>query len=205
MYTTVYPTSIVTRTSLPVYVDDVDDVEAKVVNDPITELVATQVELGLLPKGTHASVKARLVAVEMLSKARAYLNTSTQSIATGTYTKLQLNAENYDALSEFDSTTNYRFTAKGAGYYQVNGALQLLHEAAGKYLRCSIYKNGSIYSEGLIVSGGFEVWTAQISDIVPLAVDDYVELWVYHDGGANRSVDYGTEKTFMSVHKLSSS
>lgn len=60
MYTTFYPTNIVSRTALPVYIDDVDDVEANVVNDPISELVATQAELGTLPSGSAADLTARL-------------------------------------------------------------------------------------------------------------------------------------------------
>jgi len=60
MYTTAYPTNVATRTNLPVWVDNVDDVEAKVVNDPVSELIATQKELGALPKGSAADLTTRL-------------------------------------------------------------------------------------------------------------------------------------------------
>jgi len=60
MYTTVYPTDIANRTNLPVWVDNVDDVEAKTVNDPVTELIAVQKELGTIPSGSAASLTARL-------------------------------------------------------------------------------------------------------------------------------------------------
>lgn len=60
MYTTVYPTAIPSRTNLPVWTDDVDDVEAIVVNDPVTELLACMTELGTLPSGSAASLAARL-------------------------------------------------------------------------------------------------------------------------------------------------
>jgi len=60
MYTTMYPTNIPSRTNLPVWIDNADDVESKVINDPVTELIATQTELGQLPKGSTASVAARL-------------------------------------------------------------------------------------------------------------------------------------------------
>jgi hypothetical protein len=59
-YETNYPTSIPDRTDLPAYVDNVDDVEAKVVNDPTTELIAALTELGTLPKGSAADVASRL-------------------------------------------------------------------------------------------------------------------------------------------------
>ena len=45
---------------------------------------------------------------------------STQSISSGTYTKLQFNTKNYDTNNNFDATTNYRFTPTVAGYYQIN-------------------------------------------------------------------------------------
>ena len=60
MYTTVYPTAIVSHANLPVWIDDVDDVEAKVVNDPVTELIAVQAELGTLPSGSTADLTTRL-------------------------------------------------------------------------------------------------------------------------------------------------
>ncbi|MCX6826887.1 MAG: hypothetical protein NTV06_06455, partial [candidate division Zixibacteria bacterium] len=39
----------------------------------------------------------------------------TQVIASGSYIKVQLNAELYDTYSEFDTASPYRFTAKRAG------------------------------------------------------------------------------------------
>ena len=60
MYTTVYPTGIPSRTGLPVWVDNVDDVEALVVNDPVTELLACLNELGTLPSGSTADLTTRL-------------------------------------------------------------------------------------------------------------------------------------------------
>jgi len=60
MYTTVYPTAIPNRTNLPVWVDDVDDVEALVVNDPVTELLACLTHLGTMPAGSAADLTTRL-------------------------------------------------------------------------------------------------------------------------------------------------
>jgi hypothetical protein len=50
-------------------------------------------------------------------------STANQVTATVTYTKIQLNTENFDTNNNFDSTTNYRFTPTVAGYYQISGAV----------------------------------------------------------------------------------
>ena len=55
-----YPTTIPSITDLPNRVDDVDWLEAARYNELKKELRAVQTELGTLPKGTYATVKARL-------------------------------------------------------------------------------------------------------------------------------------------------
>ena len=55
-----YPTVLPTMGALRTVVDDVDDVIATDHNDLAQEIVALAAELGLLPKGSAASVRARL-------------------------------------------------------------------------------------------------------------------------------------------------
>lgn len=62
----VYPTTIPTDGNLPDRVDDVDWLYAARYNELKKELRACLTELGTLPKGAHADVKARLVAIEAL-------------------------------------------------------------------------------------------------------------------------------------------
>ena len=203
MYTTFYPTNVVTRTNLPAWVDDVDDVEAKVVNDPVTELIVTQLELGQLPKGSHATVKARLDAIEMTSKARGFHTGAPVAVVTGTWTKIVLNGESYDALGEFDHASTYRFTATKSGYYQINAAYLLNLTTTGHYFRIAVRKNGTAYITANFSASIVIMLSAVISDVIPLAVDDYLELYIYHNAGANRSYYAGSDDTFMSIHQLS--
>ena len=51
---------------------------------------------------------------------RAY-NVAVQNISNATWTKVQLTTELFDTNSNFDNSTNYRFTPTVAGYYQFNG------------------------------------------------------------------------------------
>lgn len=107
----------------------------------------------------------------------AYPN-ATQSISAATWTKMQINTEDWDTASCYDNTTNYRFTPTTAGYYQVTGAVES-NAVAHNYFLCGIYKNGSQYKYGnnnpTTASAGP---TAIVSVIVYFnGTTDYVELW----------------------------
>jgi len=59
-----YPDAIPDETDLPDYTDDVSWCTAKVINDLKKELRAIMIELGNNPKGSYASVRARLDALD---------------------------------------------------------------------------------------------------------------------------------------------
>jgi hypothetical protein len=77
----------------------------------------------------------------------AYGTGGNQSISTGTWTKAQLNAEEFDTANCFDSTTNYRFTPTVAGYYQINGNIYFSGTSLVRGI-IAIYKNGAIWKMG---------------------------------------------------------
>ena len=56
----VYPTTVPSLTDLPNVVDDVDWITAAGFNNLKKEVRAICAELGTLPKGTYANVRARL-------------------------------------------------------------------------------------------------------------------------------------------------
>ena len=56
----VYPTTVPTEAELEIVYDDIDIYWAKYHNQYNKEMRAIMTELGLLPKGTYASVRARL-------------------------------------------------------------------------------------------------------------------------------------------------
>jgi len=110
----------------------------------------------------------------------AYRATTNQSISNATATKVQLNTEEFDTNSNFDSTTNYRFTPTVAGYYQINGGIGF---NATTMTLCIIflYKNGSGYKRGT------QIAATQSTDSVGVVSaliyfngsTDYVELYGY--------------------------
>jgi hypothetical protein len=104
----------------------------------------------------------------------AYLG-SNQTVTQSVNTKLQINTEEFDTNSNYD-TANYRFTPTVAGYYQVNGAAAIT-TIGQTYNQVSIYKNGSEYKRGTIssASGTYHV---SISTLVYLnGSTDYIELY----------------------------
>jgi hypothetical protein len=107
---------------------------------------------------------------------RVYRN-GNQTISAATTTKVAFNAESFDTNSNFDSTTNYRFTPTVAGYYQINSIICFTTGAG----QLTIFKNGSMYQTGLEVTynasmGGH----IPISDLIYLnGSTDYVEIYVY--------------------------
>lgn len=67
---------------------------------------------------------------------------SAQTLATATATKLQFQTEEWDTANCFDNATNYRFTPNVDGYYQVTGELAP-NSDCGMFL--FLYKNGTVW------------------------------------------------------------
>ena len=107
----------------------------------------------------------------------AYL-ASGQTITASTFTKVQINTEEFDTNSNYDNATNYRFTPTVAGYYQVNGTIR--YDASTTPTRCivSIYKNGAEFKRGNDL--GNNSTEAIVSTLVYFnGSTDYIELWAY--------------------------
>lgn len=102
-----------------------------------------------------------------------------QDIAHNTLTKVRFNAEVFDVGGNFDSSTNYRFTAPVAGKYLFMGHLYIY---STYQVEIFTYKNGSGYKRfsGPLGSGGNDNPNGlDFLDIIDLAVNDYVEIYGY--------------------------
>jgi len=137
------------------------------------------------------------------SKARAYLTTANQVIESSTPTKVTLNAESYDVNSEFDIVTNYRFTAKIAGYYISTGLVTFAATLDTKIYIAQIYVNGALKCSAANYAGDTDGVGISISDIFYLAIGEYVELYAYHVAGINQELLLGSNYSYLSIHKLS--
>jgi hypothetical protein len=118
----------------------------------------------------------------------AYRSTN-QSVSNVTFTKVQCNIEEFDTNSNYDNTTNYRFTPTVAGYYQVNAEVKMV--GSSQILIASIYKNGSEFKRG--TQAGVSTGTmaaAVVSALIYLnGSTDYIEAYVYQDTGGALNIE----------------
>lgn len=140
------------------------------------------------------------------SRIKVYRGSSTQSVGTGVRTKVEFNAENFDSDNEFDSTTNYRFTATNAGYYLVIAQVTINDMDSGDPVMLTVEKNAStdVLESKTSVSGTTgEHNTYQVSGILSLAASDYLEVDVLHGEGSGEAIINGEELTYLCIHRLS--
>jgi hypothetical protein len=145
---------------------------------------------------------------------RAYRN-GQQTIDHSTVTKVQLNAENFDVNSKFDSSTNYRYTPASTGYYYLSAQASFsANNSSGDMLRrvyVHIYKNGaSLVRKNLKFkdSGGDIILDYSVSvDTIDnsTSASDYYEVFVETNnpnGANNTDVVGGTIYTYFQGYKL---
>lgn len=182
-----------------------DDLSAP---DDNTDLNVSATAHGLCPKfpnntttflrgdGTYAAAGG------FTSKARAYLNTTHQTIGTGSATKVAFNAETYDTNNEFDSTTNRRFTAAAAGVYQVNA--QVYWEAGTDQGFYSMYirVNNAAVTQSTVTPSGTGEFSIRCSEILNLNQNDYVEVFVFQGSGSDKYLAPYSEQTFISIARI---
>lgn len=151
--------------------------------------------------GTWASAGGTFVGV------RAYLNTTPQSIPTGTWTAIALNAESFDAGGYHDNATNNtRLTIPSgkAGKYGLSGFVSQASSSAGSFRGARLWKNGTTalhwnYTP-IIIAGS--VVGIPVFCLADLAEGDYVELQTYQDSGVSLDANAGAMYTFLEAHYL---
>lgn len=146
------------------------------------------------------------------SRARAYRNTSTFSLTSGSAIPIEYNAESFDSKNEFN-TTNYTFTAKETGYYQVNARFEFDPPADPNnqsYCYATIYVGVTEYARGAYFSledsdsdRAFGTAAATVSDIIYVEAGQTVQIYGYQNSGASVDVNFSDHLTYFSIHKLS--
>jgi hypothetical protein len=147
------------------------------------------------------------------SRARAYISAA-QAIPDNTWTKIQFNAENFDEKSEFDPVTNFEFTAKEEGYYQVNARTEftLTTLVDGSHISIAIYVNGSVWAYGNSLQVSTDGASSKtmvynnapvVSDVVYLQAGQTISIYVYQFTGVSQNLGSGQTRTFVSIHKSS--
>jgi hypothetical protein len=130
----------------------------------------------------------------IISTAPAFAGYSStyQVISNGTFTKLQIDAEDFDTNSNYD-IANYRFTPTVAGYYLFTGRVEVTTNPSATDQLLAVYKNGS--NHAYIGERTGNATTRGISGTVLIYANgttDYFELYYYQATGGNLTIDIGT-------------
>jgi hypothetical protein len=133
---------------------------------------------------------------------------SNQTVTDNTFTKVSLQTEVLDTNSNFDNSSNYRFTPTVAGKYYIEGQVEGGADGNDRLrnVYALIYKNGSSYKESRINFHGADITLSviQVSAIVDMnGSSDYVELFGAVDSTTG-TVQFreGTKSTYFLGYRL---
>ena len=128
----------------------------------------------------------------------AYRSGNQTGVTNSTYVKVQLNAEEFDTSSCFDSATNYRHTPTRAGYYRYEWAI----DCRGTSLtvgHSQLWKNGAKVKNGSWGAHSSAVSLSVGSAIVYMnGSTDYVELYGYATAASGNLFNSGADNTYLS-------
>lgn len=124
---------------------------------------------------------------------------SNQSITTNTYTKIQINTEEFDTASCYNNTGStvgsipaYAFLPNVAGYYQVQ--VVVYPSTATTNVISAIYKNGSLIKRTIARGDSF---SSEVTALISMnGTTDYLEGYGLL-AGTSPSIQGGSDLTFF--------
>jgi hypothetical protein len=154
--------------------------DVTVTSSGVTAIGASKVTSGMVASGAITQAK---LASNVASSGPLFMaaSSTSQAIATATWTQVLLQTEAVDTNSNFASNV---FTATIAGYYQFEAASQVSGTASNFVL--GIYLNGNLALQGPHIDAS--IIRNTVSGLVYMSVSDYVDLRAYHGAGGNRSI-----------------
>lgn len=136
----------------------------------------------IITSGDSGSITQGMLATNVVGKGPAfgaYLSTN-QNVTSNVLTKVQINTEEFDTNTNYDNSTNYRFTPTVAGYYQIEANIIVIGGSMTVAF-ATIYKNGSEFKRGGQISfnsGNASVFGSAVAALIYLnGSTDYVELY----------------------------
>lgn len=153
----------------------------------------------------HVDIKKQLE-ISGASRVAAYRSTA-QSIPNATWTTVIFTAEEFDNLSEYNTSTGV-FTANAAGYYLVSARVLSTSRtwAIGEEWICSIYKNSSYEVHGTrwhAHAAHSDYADSQVAAVVYLAASDTIAIRVRHTQGAAINTHADADYMRLNIHRLS--
>lgn len=99
-------------------------------------------------------------------------------------------------------TTNKRFKITQAGFYQVIGQVSYASPVADKSYNAYIYKNTTLMTRMTAHSSNNDSISCVVTDIMSLAVGDYIYLKAGQNSGSSVNTRAGDDDTYLLIHKL---
>jgi hypothetical protein len=116
--------------------------------------------------------------------------------------KVNFNNKDYDNLNDYDNVTNYRFTAKRAGLYQVSASIRTANTSTSAGIQLFLYKNGAnTYQLGHAYSST-SIVTLSNSIPVFLNANDYLEIWAQSQTALTTTNGISTAGSWFAVTRL---
>jgi len=146
-----------------------------------------------------------LSSTTVLSKVLVTKNNN-QEIPNDTTTIIQYDDVVYDTLGEYDNT-NYRFTAKQAGYYLITASntINSLFWNLGDYIMIRIYKNSSLFKslyKYFFSATNNTGWYLQGSSTVYLEIGDFIDIRMLQESGGNIYTSTSTTDNYLQITRL---
>lgn len=139
---------------------------------------------------TIATISSTGLSTQVGSPAFSAYQSSLQTISTGTATKVQFQTEEFDTNSNFDSTTNYRFTPTIAGYYLITAGVYYNTSITSGEVWSMLYKNGSSFrylGDFNATTGPGQLYEMNGSCLVYAnGTSDYFEIYTRQDSGSSK-------------------
>ena len=118
--------------------------------------------------------------------------TASQSLSSGTITKITFDTENADINSDFDLSNN-KFIAPVAGKYLLQAYLTFSTMGAGSGIGLLWYKEGSVYRTGYHQSTEINITHSLSSTVIfNLAALDEIEIYAFQGSGSTETIGDAT-------------
>ena len=128
-----------------------------------------------------------------------------QSVANGNMVTVAYNTlvDSLDSASGFN-TSSYRYTIQsgGAGLWSFTAAVYFTGLSDGTQFDINIYKNGVNKTQSRQKAGGGMNATIQATQLIKMAVGDYVEVKVFQNTGSTQGINVNDNSSFFGGYRV---
>jgi len=128
---------------------------------------------------------------------------SSQTLSNSVYTKINFQTKEFDTTSDFDNTTNHRYTPSVEGYYQINASVGVNGGAVGETL-VELYKNGSMVKRNVAFNNANNTYQSSVTCLVYMnGTTDYIEIYGHQNSGSSKTSYNDSKYTWFQAHLVS--